>query len=144
MSDSGEEIATRLRLRHDPARNRAWLFMTFDAGRDVALNMVPNSIATRSAITPVAYRKLRDAGLINLDVFDIHTARVTTVLRNLRIGRAPAPDLAVQVRDIDEFAGRDGRYVVDGYLGLDYLFFGDFRYITIDTRTLRLRLRRDR
>jgi hypothetical protein len=41
-------------------------------GNKIELGMVPNSVATRSVITPDAYQALRAANLIGLDVFDIH------------------------------------------------------------------------
>jgi hypothetical protein len=113
-------------------------------GHAIALAMVPNSVATRSVITPAAYQRLRAVNLIGLDVFDIHSGRVTSVLRDVSISDQPAPNLTVQVRDVPELLDRDGHYLVDGYLGLDYLFFGDFGAIEINTRTLRVTLRRDR
>lgn len=108
------------------------------------LELVPNSIATRTVITPIAYQKHRSANLIGLDVFDFHSGRVTSVLRDVSIGSRVAPDVTAQVRDVPEFLDAEGHYMVDGYLGLDYLFFGDFGSIEINTRTLHVTLRRDR
>ena len=113
-------------------------------GGVATLDLVPNSVATRSVITPTTYHKLRDLELIDLDIHDLKSGRLTSVLRNVSIADLPAPDLTVQIRDVPELLGGDGRYLVDGYLGLDYLFFGDFGSIEINTRTLRVTLRRDR
>jgi hypothetical protein len=49
----------------------------------------------------------------------------------------------VHVRDVLEFLDSDNEHLVDGYLGLDYLCFGDFGSIEINTRTLRVTLRLD-
>lgn len=130
-----DEIRFRLILRADRTRDRAWLAASLSIGGDAKLELVPNSIAIRSVITPVVYQKLREANLIGLDVFDFHTGRVTSVIRDVAIGDRPAPNLTVQIRD--------GAYLVDGYLGLDYLFFGDFGSIEINTRTLHVTLRID-
>jgi hypothetical protein len=112
-------------------------------GKILGLEMVPNSVATRSVITPSAYQALRAADLISLDVFDFGTGRTTSVLRVVSINEQPAPDLTVQVRDVPNLLTRDGRYLADGYLGLDYLFFGDFGSVEINTRTLHVTLRLD-
>jgi hypothetical protein len=139
----GDEISFRLGLVTDKRRDRSWLTIRLRIGNTVPLAFVPNSVATRSVITPVAYQRLRAAGLIGLDVFDIHSGRVTSVLRNVTIAGRPAPDLTLHVRDVPELLGSDDEYLVDGYLGLDYLFFGDFGAIEIDTRRLRVTLRLD-
>jgi hypothetical protein len=144
MPTAGDEIRFRLQLRADRARDRAWLTVPVNIASDAKLELVPNSVATRSVITPVAYRKLRTARLIGLDVFDLQSGRVTAVLRDVLIGGSPAPDLTLQVRDVPELLDSEGLYLVDGYLGLDYLFFGDFGSIEINTRTLRVALRVDR
>jgi hypothetical protein len=137
------EITFRLGLRTDRDRDRSWLVISVNVGGRLSLELVPNSVATRSVISPEAYQALRAADLIGLDVFDFRTGRVTSVLRNLSINRQPAPDLTVQVRDVPELLTRDRRYLVDGYLGLDYLFFGDFGSIEINTRALHVTLRLD-
>jgi hypothetical protein len=144
MPGPDDEISFRLRTRADQTRNRAWLVIQMSVGNSITMEMVPNSVATRSVITPTTYRRLRGADLIGLDVFDFHTGRVTSVLRNVSIGNRQAPDLTVQIRDVPELLAGDGQYLVDGYLGLDYLFFGDFGSIEINTRTLRVALRVDR
>jgi hypothetical protein len=105
--------------------------------------MVPNSLATRSVVTPATYQEPRGLGLTGLDIVDLPTGRATTILHNVRIGNQPAPDLEVQVRDVPELLAPDGQYLVDGDLGLDYLFFGDFGSIAINTGTLRVTLRLD-
>ena len=143
MPTPSDEIRSRLVLRSDSARRRSWLALQLRVAGVTKLELVPNSVATRSVITPDAYRILRAANLISLDIFDINTGRVTSVLRNVTIGGRPAPDLTVQVRDVPELLGSDDQYLVDGYLGLDYLFFGDFGSIEINTRTLRVTLRLD-
>jgi len=112
-------------------------------GGTIALAMIPNSIATRSVITPLAYQQLRTANLVALDDFDLRTGRVNAVLNDVWIGDQPAPDLTVQVRDVPELLAPEGQYLVDGYLGLDYLFCGDFGSLEINTRTLRVTLRVD-
>lgn len=144
MPNQDEEISFRLRLRRDRLRKRIWLVVPMSVGGVAALNLVPNSVATRSVITPVAYRKLRDLSLIDLDVHDFQSRRVTSVLGTVSVGDRSAPDLTVQVRDVPELLDGDGKYLVDGYLGLDYLFFGNFGFIEINTRTLQVTLRRDR
>jgi hypothetical protein len=113
-------------------------------GNVAALDLVPNTVATRSVIVPSAYRRLREANLIGLDVFDFQTGRVTSLLRDVWIGEQRAPDLTVQIRDVPELLAAGGQYLVDGYIGLDYLFFGDFGSVEVNTRTLRVTLQLDR
>jgi hypothetical protein len=144
MRVPGSEISFRLGLQTDRTRDRSWLTVPMKVADTIALAMIPNSIATRSVITPAAYQQLRTANLIGLDVFDLYSGRVTSVLRDVSISHQPAPDLTVQVRDVPELLDGEGNYLVDGYLGLDYLFFGDFGSIEINTRTLRVTLRPDR
>ena len=103
------------------------------------LMMVANSIASRSVLTPPAFRKLREAGLIGADILDFPTGRMSCVLRDMRIGDHIVPDLLVRVRDVDQFLIGADRYVVDGYLGLDYLL-GAFSSFAIETATLRVTL----
>lgn len=144
MRVPGSEISFRLGLQSDRTRDRSWLTVPMKVAETIALAMIPNSIATRSVITPATYQQLRTANLIGLDVFDLHSGRVTSVLRDVSISHQPAPDLTVQIRDVPELLDGEGNYLVDGYLGLDYLFFGDFGSIEINTRTLRVTLRPDR
>jgi hypothetical protein len=101
--------------------------------------MVPNTAASRSAITPTAIQRLRDAGLVGADTFEFPTGRTSTLLRNVTIVGQAAPDLEVRIRDVEELRDAPGQYVVDGYLGLDYLF-GAFAALNVDTQTLRVRL----
>jgi len=144
MPKPNDDISFRLRFRMDRLRQRTWLAVPTSIGSIATLDLVPNSVATRSVITPIAYHKLRDLELIDLDIHDLQSGRVTSVLGSVSIAGLSAPDLAVQIRDVPELLGSDGRYLVDGYLGLDYLFFGDFGSIEINTRTLRVTLRPDR
>lgn len=143
MTDRGD-ISFRLRVRRDrdPSAQRRWLVIPIAVGGTQTLSMLPNSVATRSVITPAAARSLRREGLLGADIVDLSTGRTTGVLKRLHLADNLIPDLEVQVREIPALRGSDGEYVVDGYLGLDF-FFGPFSLITIDTRTLRITLRPD-
>lgn len=101
--------------------------------------MIPNTVASRSVITPQAFRRLRDAGLVGADIFDFRSGLRSGILRNVTIAGQAAPDLEVRIREVDELLVAPGQYIVDGYLGLDYLF-GAFASLTVDTQTLRVRL----
>ncbi len=108
-------------------------------GESQNLWMVPNSVASRSAITQTAFFRLQNAGLIGANIVDFPTGRKSCVLNNARVLGQQVPDLHVRIRDVDEFLVADGEYVADGYLGMDYLF-GAFTSIAIDTQTLQVKL----
>jgi hypothetical protein len=139
LSESSNEISFRLSVRRDPVRRKWWLVVPLNVGETGNLVLVPNSVASRSVITPPAFRRLREAGLIGADIFDFPSGRLSCILSNVRIADQAAPDLKVRVRDVDELLVARDEYVVDGYLGLDYLF-GAFTSLTIDTQRLRVTL----
>jgi hypothetical protein len=138
------EITFRLRVRRDPGsvERRQWFYVPIDIGEKRTLAMVPNTMASRSVITTDTAEELSMGGLVGADIVDLSTGRRSHVLRGLRLAGHPIPDFAVRVREVPGLRGSSGVYVVDGYLGLDF-FFGLFRLITIDTRTLKLTLRPD-
>jgi hypothetical protein len=142
VPETGYEISFRLRVHRDVARRKWWLVVPMRIGETGELAMVPNPVATRFVNTPPAYRRLKQEGLIYADIFEFRTGRVSSLLRNVRIAKQAVPDLEVRVRDVDALLVAGDEYVVDGYLGLDYLF-GAFAAITIETRTLWVTLRLD-
>jgi hypothetical protein len=144
MTEPGGDISFRLWVRFDPdpGTRRRWLVVPLEVGSIRASEMVPNTVATRSVITPSAARRLRLEGLLGADVVELASGRTTRVLSGVRLAGRAVPDLEVRVRDVPALKGSSGEYLVDGYLGLDF-FLGLFRQITIDTRTLRITLRPD-
>jgi hypothetical protein len=141
LTDPSSEISFRLRVRHDPVHRKWWIAVPLHVGASRDVLMIPNTVASRSVITPQAFRRLRDAGLVGADILDFRFGHRSGVLPNVTIANQVAPDLEVRVRDVDELLVAPEQYVVDGYLGLDYLF-GAFASLTVDTQTLRVRLTR--
>jgi hypothetical protein len=140
VPDSGNEISFRLRLRHDALHQKWWLGIPLNIGEFGNLLLVPNSVASRSVITPAAFQRLRRKGLIGADIYDFPSGRMSCVLRDVSIVNQAAPDLHVRIRDVDELLGSDDEYLVDGYLGLDYLF-GAFSSVFVDTQRLQVTLK---
>jgi hypothetical protein len=103
------------------------------------LLLVPNTVASRSVITSPTFHRLRRAGLIGADIVDFPSGGLSCVLQNVTIAGQAAPDVEVRIRDVDELLGASGQYLVDGYLGLDYLF-GAFASLSVDTQSLQVRL----
>jgi hypothetical protein len=139
VPESDNEISFRLRVRRDAIHRKLWIGVPLRIGESGNLLLVPNSVASLSVITPSAFERLRRAGMIGADIFDFPTGRMSCVLRGVTIAGQAAPDLHVRIRDVDELIGADDRYLMDGYLGLDYLF-GAFASITVDTQRLQVRL----
>jgi hypothetical protein len=141
LTDSSSEIAFRLRVRRDPVHCKWWIAVPLNLGESQDLWLIPNTVASRSVITPSAFDRLREAGLVGADILDFQSGRRSGVLRNVTIANQAAPDVEVRIRDVDELRVAPDQYVVDGYLGLDYLF-GAFASLTVDTQTLHVRLTR--
>lgn len=113
--------------------------MPLQIGESSRLMMIPNTVASRSAITPSAFHPLRDAGLVGADILDFPSGLRSVLLQNLTIAGQAAPDIEVRIRDVEEFLVAPSEYVADGYLGLDYLF-GAFTSLSVDTQSLWVRL----
>jgi hypothetical protein len=139
LTESSGEISFRLTARRDRVRGKWWLLVPLHIGETARLLMVPNTVASRSAITPSAFQRLRDAGLIGADILDFPSGLRSSLLQNVTIAGQSAPDLEVRIRDVDEFLVAPDEYVADGYLGLDYLF-GAFASLSVDTQSLTVRL----
>jgi hypothetical protein len=139
VPETGDVISFRLRARHDSVHQKWWLGVPLNIGEFGNLLLVPNSVASRSVITPSAFQRLRREGLIGADIYEFPTGRMSCLLRDVSIVNQAVPDLHVRIRDVDELIGADDRYLMDGYLGLDYLF-GAFASITVDTQRLQVTL----
>jgi hypothetical protein len=85
----------------------------------------------------------RSVGWATSAEVELSIERRRHVVRSLHITDYPISNFDVRVRVVPGLRGSDGVYLVDGYLGLDF-FFGLFRLIAIDRRTLKLSLRPDR
>lgn len=140
MSDQDDEIAVRLAVYREldqdgrpKRRGKWWLAVPIEVEQKVPLALVINTIATRSVITPPALERMRQAGLSGADILTLGTRRQDFVIRNVRLGGHLIPEFAVQVRHVPGLQIADGRYLVDGYIGLDVLF-GSFSIISVDTR----------
>jgi hypothetical protein len=140
VAEPRDEINVRLQLRWDAARTRWWIVVPFEIDGLVNLAMAPNTIATRSVITPPALALLRAAGLAGADIHDLRSGAKSFLLTRARLGGHPIPNLEVRVHDVDQFRDANGDYPVDGYLGLDFLLRA-CAWFALDTRRLRMGIR---
>ena len=111
--------------------------MPLFVGGTTPLWMVPNSLATRSVLTPAAAAELRVLGLAGADITQLGSGRRGCVLSGLSVKGHPLQEMEFQIRDVPEFRDRDDQYLVHGYLGLDF-FWTNFKAIRFEFRTARL------
>lgn len=111
----------------EEGRRLAVVFL--EVGDEFALEMLPNPFTPRSTVSRPAMMDLERRGLIPPE----HGNRF--VLDRLRLAGQPVPSVEVSV-------GRAATLLrVDGILGFN--FFGSFREICLDTRTMVMTLRLD-
>ena len=99
-------ISFRLQFSLNDPQQRRWPLVPLSVGPDIVLDMLPNLLASRSAISRRSLADMRGRGLIAGDEPPI-------VLRELRIVGQPVPDVAVRVGSAPNLLD------VDGFLGFD-------------------------
>ena len=137
MSRQPTEITFRLQLQQGHG-GKLWFAIPLHV-EHYAVLMLPNSAAARSVITPTTFEKLKSTNLAGLTTTQIRSRRQGVVLNALRLMGHQLLDLEFQVRHVAELRLPDGRYVVDGYLGLDF-FMANFTAMRYEFRTFRLTL----
>jgi hypothetical protein len=115
------------------------LVIPLRVGAALTLAMVPNTAASRSVITPVAFTRLQGLGLVGPAVPHIPSGMRGCVLRALTVAGHPLAEFEVQIRDVDALRTDVGESAVDGYLGLDF-FFANFAAIRFELKRFRLTL----
>ncbi len=115
MPPGSDDVTFYLEPSFEHHRGRHLLVVRLTVGPHMVWDMLPNPIAGRSAISPLALTDLANKEGLSPIGNDRY------LLRNLRITSQPVPDLEVEVNPAITHLG------VDGMLGLD--FFATFQEV---------------
>lgn len=112
---NSDNVSFLLQPSFERHRGRHWLVVRLAVGSHIVWDMVPNPIASRSAISPLALTDLASKEGLS------PTSNDRSLLHNLSIAGQSVPDLEVQVNPAIARLG------VDGVLRID--FFAKFREV---------------
>ena len=117
MPSDNDDVSFHLEPSFGLYRGRRWFVVRLHVGLDIVWDMLPNPLAGRSGITPLALADLATKEGLTPSGNDRY------LVRNLRIDGQPVPDLEV------EASPGVARLGVDGVLGFNFFTkFGEVRW----------------